>query len=85
MHLDGARCLNAAAYLKMDVAEMCKDFDTISFCLSKGLGCPIGSLLVGSKEDITYCLILRKLLGGNMRQVGIIAKAGLVNLEYWRD
>ena len=52
MHLDGARCLNAAAFLDISPAEMTKDFDTVSVCLSKGLGCPVGSLVVGSEKDI---------------------------------
>lgn len=67
MHLDGARCLNAAAFLDISPAEMTKDFDTISVCLSKGLGCPVGSLVVGSEKDIKHSFILRKLLGGNLR------------------
>jgi len=83
MHLDGARCLNAAAFLGISPAEMSKDFDTVAICLSKGLGCPVGSLLLGSNEDIAHCLILRKLLGGNLRQAGILAKAGLENLKDW--
>ena len=85
MHLDGARCLNAAAFLGISPADMTKDFDTVSVCLSKGLGCPIGSLVVGSEKDIKHCLILRKLLGGNMRQAGIIAKAGLESLKDWNQ
>ena len=84
MHLDGARCLNAAVFLKLDPAEMVKDFDSVSVCMSKGLGCPVGSVIVGSSKDIAHCLILRKLLGGNMRQAGILAKAGLENLKDWR-
>mmetsp|Transcript_17795 Transcript_17795/g.30160 ORF Transcript_17795/g.30160 Transcript_17795/m.30160 type:complete len:85 (+) Transcript_17795:612-866(+) len=84
MHLDGARVLNACAYLNLEPAEMCHHFDTVSVCLSKGLGCPIGSLIVGSEADIAYSLILRKLLGGNMRQAGILARAGLENLKDWR-
>lgn len=83
MHLDGARCLNAAVYLRTSPAEMCKDFDTVSVCLSKGLGCPAGTILVGSEKDIKHCLILRKLLGGNLRQAGILCKAGLENLKDW--
>ena len=84
MHLDGARCLNAAAFLKVEPADMCRRFDTISVCLSKGLGCPIGSLVVGSKADIEHALILRKLLGGNLRQAGILAQAAVENLKTWR-
>lgn len=83
MHLDGARCLNAAVYLGLTPAQMCKDFDTISVCLSKGLGCPVGSVLVGTEKDMKHALILRKLLGGNLRQAGIYAKAGLENLKDW--
>jgi threonine aldolase len=67
MHLDGARCLNAATYLKIDPAEMVEDFNTVNLCLSKGLGCPIGSLLIGSHEDIDHARALRKMLGGQMR------------------
>ena len=68
MHLDGARCLNAAAHLGVTPADMCKDFDTISVCLSKGLGCPIGSVIIGSEKDIRgRGFIMRKLLGGNLR------------------
>ena len=83
MHLDGARSLNAAAFLGISPAEMCKDFDTIAVCMSKGLGCPVGSLIVGSEEDIKHAFILRKLLGGNLRQAGILAQAGLENLKDW--
>lgn len=67
MHLDGARSLNAAVALDISPAEMTKDFDTVTLCLSKGLGCPLGSLVIGNKKDIKHCLILRKLLGGNLR------------------
>ena len=67
MHLDGERSFNAAAYLGISPAEMCKDFDTVSVCLSKGLGAPLGSVLIGNAKDIKHCLILRKLLGGNLR------------------
>jgi threonine aldolase len=67
MHLDGARCLNAAVYRKMSPAELFKDFDTINICLSKGLSCPIGSLLVGSHEEIARASVIRKLIGGQLR------------------
>ena len=83
MHLDGARCLNAAVHLGITPAEMCKDFDTVSVCLSKGLGCPVGSVVVGSEKDVKHMWVLRKLLGGNLRQAGILTKAALVNLEDW--
>ena len=52
MHLDGARCLNAAVFLKVSASELVRDYDTISFCLSKGMGCPVGSVILGSYEDI---------------------------------
>jgi threonine aldolase len=67
MHLDGARALNAALFLGVSPAELVEDFDTISFCLSKGMGCPVGSLIIGSHEDIAFAKILRKLVGGTMR------------------
>jgi threonine aldolase len=67
MHLDGARCMNAAVFLGITPAQMAKDFETVSVCLSKGLGCPVGSLVLGSKKDIEHALIMRKLLGGGMR------------------
>ncbi len=64
MHLDGARGLNAAQYLKVSPSEMVKDFDTVNFCLSKGMGCPVGSMVIGTKEDIEHARVLRKMLGG---------------------
>jgi threonine aldolase len=67
MHLDGARGLNAVTYLGVEPAEMVKDFDTVNFCLSKGMGCPIGSMVIGTKEDMAFARMLRKLLGGQMR------------------
>lgn len=67
MHLDGARALNAAAALGISPAEMTKDFDTVSVCMSKGLGAPIGTVLVGSEKDIKYSAVTKKLLGGNLR------------------
>ena len=82
VHLDGARVFNAAVYLGENVAEMTKKFDSVQFCLSKGLGAPIGSMIVGSREFIECCRVIRKTLGGGMRQVGVIAAAGLVALEY---
>jgi len=85
MHLDGARCLNAAVSLRISPAEMTKRFHTVSVCLSKGLGCPVGSMVIGSRKDIKHALVLRKLLGGNLRQAGILAKAGLENLEDWEE
>lgn len=87
LHLDGARCWNAAVYLEMSMKEMLEPFDLVSVCLSKGLGCPIGSLVVGSKKDIERARVYRKLIGGTMRQTGIFAACGLVALDgdRWRD
>src|SRR5437879_2792409 len=81
VHLDGARVFNAAIYLGENVAGMTKKFDSIQFCLSKGLGAPVGSMIVGSREFIERCRVIRKLLGGGMRQAGVLAAAGLVALE----
>ena len=81
VHLDGARVFNAAVALGEPVARMTRGFDSIMFCLSKGLGAPVGSMLVGSAEFIAQARIGRKLLGGGMRQAGVIAAAGLIALE----
>jgi threonine aldolase len=81
VHLDGARIFNAATYLGRGPAEITKKFDSVMFCLSKGLGAPVGSMLVGSREFIDHARIYRKLLGGGMRQVGVLGAAGLVALE----
>src|SRR6266704_129153 len=81
VHLDGARIFNAATYLGENVAEMTKKFDSIQFCLSKGLGAPVGSMIVGTREFIERCRSIRKMLGGGMRQAGILAAAGLIALE----
>ena len=81
VHLDGARIFNAATYLGEGVAEMTKKFDSIQFCLSKGLGAPVGSVIVGSKAFIERCRSIRKMLGGGMHQAGVIAAAGLIALE----
>ncbi len=81
VHLDGARIFNAATYLGEDVCEMTKKFDSAQFCLSKGLGAPVGSVIVGSKAFIERCRSIRKMLGGGMRQAGVIAAAGLIALE----
>lgn len=81
VHLDGARVFNAATYLGEDVAAMTKKFDSVQFCLSKGLGAPVGSIITGSREFIERCRSLRKMLGGGMRQAGVLAAAGLVALE----
>ena len=81
VHLDGARVFNAAVYLGENVAEMTKKFDSVQFCFSKGLGAPVGSMVVGSKDFIERCRVVRKMLGGGMRQAGVIAAAALVALE----
>lgn len=81
MHMDGARVYNAAAYLKIPVSEITKYFDSVTFCLSKGLSCPVGSVLVGSKDFIARARRLRKALGGGIRQGGILAAAGIVSLD----
>ena len=81
VHLDGARIFNASVAMGRPVAELTRKFDSVMFCLSKGLGAPVGSLLVGSKEFITSARSVRKALGGGMRQAGILAAAGLIALE----
>jgi threonine aldolase len=81
VHLDGARIFNAAVALGRPVAELTQKFDSVMFCLSKGLGAPVGSMLVGSRGFIEEAFAVRKMLGGGMRQAGIIAAAGLVALE----
>jgi len=80
-HLDGARIFNAAVALGVDVKMLTRGFDTIMFCLSKGLGAPVGSMLVGSEELIARARRFRKALGGGMRQAGVLAAAGLIALE----
>ena len=81
VHLDGARIFNAATALGRGVAEITRKSDSVMFCLSKALGAPVGSMLVGSREFIDKARIGRKLLGGGMRQAGVLAAAGLVALE----
>src|ERR1019366_7297804 len=81
LHLDGARIFNAATALGVDVKALTRGFDTIMFCLSKGLCAPVGSMLVGSDEAMEQARIFRKALGGGMRQAGILAAAGLIALE----
>ena len=81
VHLDGARIFNAAAALGTDVETLTRGFDTVMFCLSKGLCAPVGSMLVGSAELIDQGRIYRKALGGGMRQAGVLAAAGLIALE----
>ena len=80
-HLDGARIFNAAVKLGIDARALCKGFDSVSVCLSKGLGTPAGTLLLGGKEVIARAKRARKILGGAMRQAGVLAAAGLYALE----
>jgi threonine aldolase len=80
-HLDGARIFNAATALGVDVQTLSRGFDTVMFCLSKGLGAPVGSMLVGSAELMRKARVFRKALGGGMRQAGVLAAAGLIALE----
>jgi threonine aldolase len=80
-HLDGARIFNAAVALGVDVLALTRGFDTVMFCLSKGLGAPVGSMLVGSAELMEQARLFRKALGGGMRQAGVLAAAGLMALE----
>jgi threonine aldolase len=81
VHLDGARIFNAATALNTDVASLTQNCDSVMFCLSKGLAAPVGSMLAGSREFIERARIVRKMLGGGMRQVGVLAAAGLIALE----
>ena len=81
LHMDGARLFNAAVASGTDPARIVRDFDTVSICLSKGLGAPVGSVLVGSKADLAEAHRWRKMFGGGMRQAGVIASAGIYALE----
>jgi threonine aldolase len=81
VHMDGARIFNAAAACGANVATLSARCDTVMFCLSKGLGAPVGSLLVGTGDDMARARLYRKRLGGGMRQAGILAAAGLIALE----
>lgn len=81
VHMDGARVFHAAEHLKRPVREICAQVDTVMFCLSKGLGAPVGSMLVGEREAVERGRLYRKRLGGGMRQAGVLAAAGLIALE----
>ncbi|HSG50765.1 MAG TPA: low-specificity L-threonine aldolase, partial [Rheinheimera sp.] len=89
-HIDGARLMNAAVALapahnlspRQMARELCQGYDSVSLCLSKGLGCPIGSLLLGSADFIARARRVRKMLGGGMRQTGVLAAAGLYALQH---
>jgi len=85
VHIDGARIFNAAAYLGVDVMQMAQYADSISVCLSKGLCAPVGSVLVGPKAFIDLARRKRKILGGGMRQAGILAAAGIIALTNMTD
>ena len=81
VHLDGARLFNASTFLQVEASEICKYVDSVTFCLSKGLSAPIGSILCGTKEFIDKARRGRKLLGGGMRQVGVLGAPGLIALK----
>ncbi len=81
LHMDGARIFNACIFLKVDVKEFTKNLDSLMFCLSKGLSAPVGSMLCGSKAFIEQARRIRKLLGGGMRQAGILAACGIVSIK----
>eukprot|EP00388_Colpodella_angusta_P007942 GDKJ01022040.1.p1 GENE.GDKJ01022040.1~~GDKJ01022040.1.p1 ORF type:complete len:386 (+),score=74.89 GDKJ01022040.1:1-1158(+) len=85
MHLDGARVFHAASYLNLPLSTLLQPFDTVTLCLSKGLGAPIGSLLLGTTECIKQARRMRKALGGGMRQVGVIAAPCMIALRDMRD
>ncbi|MFN5134826.1 MAG: threonine aldolase family protein [Chitinophagaceae bacterium] len=82
LHLDGARLFNALIYKNQSAKDYGRLFDSISICLSKGLGCPVGSLLIGTKEDIKKARRIRKVFGGGMRQAGVLAAAGIYALDH---
>src|SRR5947199_10598714 len=85
VHLDGARIYNAAVASGVPLAEIAATADTVTFCLSKGLGCPIGSLFCGPADKVQEALRWRKMLGGGTRQAGILAAAGLYALDHMVD
>jgi len=85
VHLDGARLFNAAVALGRDAAEFARPADSVTFCLSKGLAAPVGSVICGSAELIARARRIRKMLGGGMRQAGVLAAAGIVALERMVD
>jgi threonine aldolase len=85
VHLDGARLFNAAVALEVDVKELTAPVDSTTFCLSKGLSCPIGSVVVGDRDFIDEANRWRKMLGAGMRQVGVVAAAGIVALDTMVD
>jgi len=85
VHLDGARIFNASVALGVKASEIAATADTVTFCLSKGLACPVGSIFCGAEEDVEEARRWRKRLGGGMRQVGVLAAAGLIALDHMVD
>ncbi len=85
VYMDGARILNAAVAMDMDPAVLCEKVDVVSLCLSKALGCPIGSIMMGPKDVIARAKVMRQMLGGGWRQAGIVAAAGIVGLNHYKD
>ena len=85
VHLDGARIFNAAVALRREPREFARDVDSVTFCVSKGLGAPVGSVVCGSRDFIARARRVRKMVGGGMRQAGVIAAAGIVALETMVD
>lgn len=85
VHLDGARIFNASVALGVKASDIAATADTVTFCLSKGLACPVGSIFCGSEEDVEEARRWRKRLGGGMRQVGVLAAAGLIALDHMVD
>ena len=85
VHLDGARIFNAAVALRVDARELTRHVDTVQFCFSKGLAAPVGSILCGDADTVARARRVRKMLGGAMRQAGVIAAAALVALETMRE
>jgi threonine aldolase len=85
VHLDGARLFNAAVAVKRPAADFARDVDSVTFCLSKGLAAPVGSVVCGTREFIGRARRIRKLVGGGMRQAGVLAAAGIVALEQMVD
>jgi threonine aldolase len=82
VHIDGARIFNASAAARVSVKTLCADADTVTFCLSKGLGAPVGSMVCGPRALVAEARRVRKMLGGGMRQAGVIAAAGIYALQH---
>ena len=82
VHMDGARLFNAAVALGVGADVICREVDTVQFCLSKGLGAPVGSIIAGTAAEVDRADRLRKLLGGGMRQAGVVAAGGIYALDH---